>query len=137
MPELGPKTVAVLRGATGGGEALHLHGPGGSLRWHGYRDQRVWQMERESQALQAGQWFTAADPLPGRPAQYPPGGLGLWSVVSSSGGARTEINVRYHRCHAQDGSSGNPADENRRGLRSQQSLGGDHQLEGALSLLVP
>ncbi len=36
MLELGPKTVAVARGSTGGGESLYAHGPSGGLRWHGY-----------------------------------------------------------------------------------------------------
>ncbi len=91
MPELGPKSVAVLRGC---------------------RDQRERPVERESQALQARQWLIASNPLPRCPAQYSPGRLRLWSVLSSSGGARVEENVRYHGRHAQNGNGSYPSDEN-------------------------
>src|SRR5260370_40277767 len=90
-------------------------------------------MEGQSEAFQAREWLTAANPLPCSGAEYSPGRFRFWGVLSSSGGARTEKNVRADGYHAQNGGSSNSLDENGRGLRSSQSLDGEHQLGAPLA----
>jgi len=133
IPELGPKSVAVLRAELGEVDRFARTDQAVAYADMDVEIKESGKSEGESQALQAGKWFAASDPLSGRLAQYSARRLRLRGLLSSSGRARAQENVRHHGRHAQDGGGRDPSDENGRGLQSQQSLGGDDQLRAPLA----
>src|SRR5258708_2443478 len=53
-------------------------------------------------ALKAREWLVATHALHGRDAQHHRGRISLWSLLSPSGGARSQEDVSTHGRHAQN-----------------------------------
>jgi len=106
VPEFGPKTLAVLRAELGDVQRFARTDARNCLWGDGYRDQRKWSVERQSQAFQTREWLAATDALYDRSAQHSPARLGLWGLLSASGGARSQEGLGSDGCDAQNASGG-------------------------------
>jgi transposase len=128
MPELGPKTIAVLRAELG--EVDRFACTDQAIAYAGMdikiRESGKW--KGQAKLSRARQWVTASDALLSRHAQHSPARLCLWRLLPASGGAWTRGDVCAHGSHAQNGGSGHSSDANRGGLRSRQSLGRSYEL---------
>ena len=108
VPEFGPTTTAVLRAELGDVQRFARTDARDCLWGYGYRDQREWSLERQSQAFQTRERVATTHALPGRFARYSPGRFALWSLLSAPGGARSQKKLSPDSCHAQDAGGGRP-----------------------------
>jgi Transposase IS116/IS110/IS902 family len=129
IPELGPKSVAVLRAELGEVERFARTDQAVAYAGMDVEIKESGKFKGKAKLSKRGSGLLRQILSSFRLAQYSARRLRLRGLLSSSGRARAEVNVRHHGRHAQDGGGSDPSDENGRGLQSQQSLGGDDQLK--------
>jgi hypothetical protein len=136
MPELGPKTIAVLRAELGEvdrfactDQAIAYAGMDIKIRESGKWKGKA-KLSKQGSGLLRQMLYLAAI------RSISEASLRLWRVLPASGCARTREDVRAHGSDAQNGGGGNPSDTNRRGLRSRQSLGRGYEFVAPAQLEI-